>query len=43
MTVTYLLSYANGPVRNVNAVYRLNDQGIGYWMVGEDFIVQPRS
>ena len=40
-TLTYLLSYANSPVQNAYAVYKLGQSGIGYWRVGFDFTVTP--
>jgi len=39
LTLTYRFSYANGPVTNSQAAFTLVETGIGFWVIGDDFVV----
>ena len=39
LTLTYRFSYANGPVTNAQAAFTLVESGVGFWTIGDDFIV----
>lgn len=39
LRITYLLRYANGPVTNDLAVNQTTQTGVGFWRLGQDFIV----
>ncbi len=39
LTLTYIMSYANGPVVNPIASFELLEEGIGFWAIGDDFVV----
>lgn len=39
LVITYEFSYANGIISNALAAYDLAEQGIGYWIIGDDFVV----
>jgi len=39
LTLTYQMSYANGPVTNEIASFTLVESGIGFWTIGDDFVV----
>lgn len=39
ITITYFISYANGPLTNRMAAFTLNAEGIGFWALGDDFVV----
>lgn len=39
LTLTYIMSYANGPVVNPLASFDLLADGIGFWEIGENFVV----
>jgi hypothetical protein len=39
LTLTYIMSYANGPVVNPLASFDLLNDGIGFWEIGNDFVV----
>ena len=39
LTLTYILSYANGAVTNDIASFELIESGIGFWVIGDDFVV----
>lgn len=39
LTLTYIMSYSNGPVTNAQAAFTLIESGIGFWTIGDDFVV----
>lgn len=39
LTLTYYFSYSNSPLINAQSIYAVAGEGIGFWTVGQNFIV----